>query len=409
MHTRCSHHRHHRLSHSPLSTPTAEPTMGEEEIGGAVPKDQRQGWGQFLKSIATFSGDLSSMTAPSFILSPVSLVEFPAYWGEHPDQFAQISKGKNEVERMALVLKWFVSTLKGQFTARNTSMGSEKKPLNPILGETFLGQWPEKNGRGDTILTAEQVSHHPPVTAYNIQNKKAGVTLEGHNAQKTSFSGRTISVKQVGHAMLRVKLPDSDQEELYLITLPHLVIEGLWYGSPYVELTGQSYIQSSSGILTTLTYAGKGYFSGKAHSYKATIGAGGNTLHTIEGEWSGVSKYKGKSVSGGSNDVFWDASTEREEVSVEPLEKQSPMESRNVWRTVAHGIRTQDYDTASRDKARIENEQRQKRKDEAASGSPHQLEYFVHVESDQEYQHLASMFKGQPATEEAYRSKPRVH
>ncbi len=112
--------------------------MGEEEVGGAVPQEQRQGWGQFLKSIATFSGDLSSLTAPSFILSPVSLVEFPAYWGEHPDAFANIANGKDEVERMNLVLKWFVSTLKGQFTARNTSMGSEKKPLNPILGELFL-------------------------------------------------------------------------------------------------------------------------------------------------------------------------------------------------------------------------------------------------------------------------------
>lgn len=44
---------------------------------GAVPEGQKQGWGQFLKSIASFSGDLSAMTAPSFILSPTSLVEYP--------------------------------------------------------------------------------------------------------------------------------------------------------------------------------------------------------------------------------------------------------------------------------------------------------------------------------------------
>ncbi|KAJ9479997.1 Oxysterol-binding protein-like protein [Pseudozyma hubeiensis] len=383
--------------------------MGEEEIGAAVPKEQRQGWGQFLKQIATFSGDLSSMTAPSFILSPVSLVEFPAYWGEHPNEFAKISSGKDEVERMNLVLKWFIGTLKGQFTARNTSMGSEKKPLNPILGELFLGKWPDKNGRGDTSLTAEQVSHHPPVTAYHIENKKAGVTLEGHCAQKTSFSGRTIQVKQVGHAIMRVKVAGRDKEELYLITLPNLLIEGLWYGSPYVELTGNSYIQSTSGLLTTLSYTGKGYFSGKAHSFKATIGAGGNTLYTVEGEWAGVSKYKGKSISGGSNEVFWDASTQREEVTVQDVEQQGDMESRKVWKTVANGIRTGDYDTASKDKSKIENAQRQKRKDEAAAGTPHQLEHFVHVEDDQEYSQLAAMFKGQPAHEDGYRSKPRVH
>lgn len=33
---------------------------------------------QFIKSIASFSGDLSKMTAPSFILSPVSLTEYPS-------------------------------------------------------------------------------------------------------------------------------------------------------------------------------------------------------------------------------------------------------------------------------------------------------------------------------------------
>jgi hypothetical protein len=40
--------------------------------------------------------------------------------------------------------------------------GSEKKPLNPILGEQFIGKWVGEEG--ETILQSEQVSHHPPVT-----------------------------------------------------------------------------------------------------------------------------------------------------------------------------------------------------------------------------------------------------
>jgi hypothetical protein len=44
-------------------------------------------------------------------------------------------------------------------------MGSEKKPLNPVLGEVFYGNWPDKDGRGETKLVSEQVSHHPPITA----------------------------------------------------------------------------------------------------------------------------------------------------------------------------------------------------------------------------------------------------
>ena len=52
----------------------------------------------------------------------------------------------------------------------------------------FYGTWQDKNGRGLTQLLVEQVSHHPPITAYIIENKSKGLTLTGHNGQKTSFS-----------------------------------------------------------------------------------------------------------------------------------------------------------------------------------------------------------------------------
>ncbi|UZJ54407.1 hypothetical protein CBS101457_003727 [Exobasidium rhododendri] len=384
----------------------------ESDVGGAVPKEQRQGWGQFIKTIASFSGDLSSLTAPSFILSPVSLTEYPSFWGEHPDSFAACSQGKDDVEQMVNVLKWFIGTLKGQYMSRNTSMGSEKKPLNPILGELFMGAWPDKNNRGETKLVSEQVSHHPPVTAYLLANEKAGVTLEGHSGQKSSFSGRSISVKQVGHAILRVPSTDKKGETLYLITLPHLIIEGIVWGSPYIELSHASHICSSTGYLATINYSGKGYFSGKAHCFKSTISPvsqPSHALYTIEGEWSGVSKFKGASPSKGKDAVFWEATSEREEIDVEPIEKQGEMESRKVWQKTAEGIRSQNYDAASKDKTRIENEQRQKRKDELAQSTPHQLEHFVHVDDDKEYAHLIGQFGGKPPHEEAYRRKQRVY
>lgn len=386
--------------------------MSDAEVGKAVPAEQKQGWGQFLKAIANFSGDLSSLTAPSFILSPISLVEYPSYWGEHPDLFAACSQGKDDVEQMTHVLRWFIATLKGQYTARNTSMGSEKKPLNPVLGEIFLGTWPDKNDRGEITLVAEQVSHHPPVTAYSLSNEKAKVILEGHSGQKTAFSGGSINVKQVGHAVLRVPSADKKGETIYLITLPNLVIEGLIWGSPYIELGSTSYISSSSGYVAEIHYSGKGYFSGKAHTFKAAIAPAGqlkHPLYSIEGDWSAVSKFKGASPDGGKDGVFWDADGEREELTVKPIEEQGPMESRKVWQKTAEGIKSQNYEAASKDKSRIENEQRQKRKDETAAGTPHQLEYFVHIAEDKEYTDLAAKFGGKPATEEAFRRKPRVH
>jgi hypothetical protein len=37
-----------------------------------------------------------------------SLTEFPAYWGERPELFAQIADGKTPEERSRLVLRWFI-------------------------------------------------------------------------------------------------------------------------------------------------------------------------------------------------------------------------------------------------------------------------------------------------------------
>ncbi|KAK0555370.1 Oxysterol-binding protein 4 [Tilletia horrida] len=374
-----------------------------EEMSEHVPKEQRAGWSQFIKSIATFSGDLSSLTAPSFILSPTSLVD----WGEHPESFAQVKQGRDDVERLANVLKWFIGTLKGQYTARNESSGSEKKPLNPILGELFLGKWADTHGFGETTLTAEQVSHHPPITAYHLENAKAGVRLDGHSAQKTSFTGRAIQVRQLGHAILRFTPDGESAEQQYLITLPQLVIEGLLYGAPYIELQGTSYIQSSTGYLATINYSGRGWVSGKAHSFKATISpsaAPTQAFYTIEGEWHKESRYKGKSATGAKDAVFWDADkTPRVEIQVKSVEEQEPMESRRVWAVTAAGIRKGDYDTASKDKSRIENEQRAKRKTEAAESKPHQLRFFAHEADDPTYSALTAMFHGKPPKEDYYR------
>lgn len=49
------------------------------------------------------------------------------------------------------------------------------KPLNPFLGEIFLGRWVDESGT--TELISEQVSHHPPQTAYRIWNEEHGVSV----------------------------------------------------------------------------------------------------------------------------------------------------------------------------------------------------------------------------------------
>lgn len=248
------------------------------------------------------------------------------------------------------------------------------------------------------------MSHHPPITAYHLENKKAGVSVVGHSGQKTSFNGRSIHVQQVGHALLRVQVPGG-AEEVYLISLPMLSIDGLWFGSPYIELTEASYIHSSTGLLATVQYSGKGYFSGKPHTYNATVvkdSAPSTPLLEVGGDWSGVSHVKRGTLLS-PNTVFWDANaTPRAEVSVAPIDAQGPQESRRVWKTVAEGIRTGNYDLASKDKSRIENEQRALRKERQANGTEHKLTYFTHVADDPVYAQLAGACKGLPATQESF-------
>jgi oxysterol-binding protein-related protein 9/10/11 len=196
-----------------------------------------------------------------------------------------------------------------------------------------------------------------------------------------SCSGGSIIVKQIGHAILTVSLPSGGQEE-FLLTLPRLRIDGLWYvfpvsstnslsyrrryGSPYIELCESSYI-IGGGFISLIEYKGKGYFSGRSHSFKATVspqpgmnnGTGAGE-HVIEGTWHVNSKF----TKGGGTEfirnggLFHDVeSVPKEEVSVvggDGNGEMSEFESRLLWKQVAKGIREGDFETASREKTRIE-------------------------------------------------------
>ncbi|KAF2084783.1 Oxysterol-binding protein [Saccharata proteae CBS 121410] len=363
--------------------------MSSKDEGSAVPPQARGSWSSFLKSIASFNGDLSSMTAPPFILSTTSLVEFSSYWAEHPSIFVAPAASQDPAERALLVLKWFLSTLKQQYASRSEKLGSEKKPLNPFLGELFLGKWVDQ--AGETNLVSEQVSHHPPVTAYSIWNDQHGVRLTGYNAQKASFS-RTINVKQIGHAVLHL---DSHNED-YLITLPSLHIEGLITGSPYVELNRTSYITSSSGYTAKIDYSGKGWISGKKNSFTASLYPSAKSekdaLYTVDGQWTDT--FEIKKGSGGKSAPVIDRhdapAAKTTPLTVAPLEEQHEYESRRAWAKVAEAIKKGDMDTTSREKSAIENQQREMRKAEKEEGREWQRKYFVRTETYPVFETLAS-------------------
>ncbi|KAK7403143.1 Oxysterol-binding protein 4 [Neonectria punicea] len=340
-------------------------------------------WTAFLKSIASFNGDLSSLTAPPFILSSQSLTEFSAYWATHPPVLTAPAAEADPAKRTMLVLKWFLSTLKHQYASRSEQYGNEKKPLNPFLGELFLGTW--SDDAGTTTLVSEQVSHHPPATAYCVRNDKSGVELEGYNAQKATFKS-TIIVKQIGHAVLRVPLP-SGEIESYLITLPSLHIEGLIFGSPFVELDGTSFIASSSGYTAKIDYSGKGWLSGKKNSVICTVtptGKDKEVLYNITGQWNKAFEiYEGPAKSNSKSTLVatYDAvATPQTELKVTPVDKQHPLESRRAWAKVAEGIQKGDMDITGIEKGKIEQAQRTMRAKEKSENRSWERQYFTAVE-----------------------------
>lgn len=219
-------------------------------------------------------------------------------------------------------------------------------------------------------------SHHPPVTAYSIWNSKHGVRLQGYNAQKASF-GRTINVKQIGHAVLHIDAFNED----YLITLPSLHIEGLITGSPYVELNKSTYIVSSSGYTSKIDYSGKGWVSGKKNSFTATMyphGREKDVIYTVDGQWTEA--FTIKDAKKHTVDSYNAKSMPKTPLTVAPLEEQDALESRRAWRKVADAITKGDMDTTSAEKSLIENQQREMRKKEQAEGREWERRFFTRVD-----------------------------
>ncbi|KAJ9606249.1 Oxysterol binding protein [Cladophialophora chaetospira] len=324
----------------------------------------------FIKSARSFKGDLSGIAAPAFILSPISLTEFPSYYCEDPSLFIAPSKQQTPALRCLAVLQWYLRTLRAHWVRRR---GMKKKPLNPILGELFLGHW-EDEGNGRTELLVEQVSHHPPITAYRIRNEKHGVTMEGYHLQKTFFRGRPC-IERIGQMILHL---DAFEED-YLITLPGVHLEGLIPPPPYPELEGKSFIVGSNGLMAEVDYSGRGWLRGKKNSFHAKVyqqEQPKTNLFTLEGQWSG-GEIKVHDSSGKRLDrVDTEKELQLPSIVLKPIEEQDQLESRRVWHKVAVAIEKGDLGVASREKNKLEEDQRILRKKEKAEGLEWQPRYF---------------------------------
>jgi Oxysterol-binding protein len=127
-----------------------------------------------------------NISLPVRIFEPRSFLQrITDVWCYAPLYLTQAAREEDPVERMKYAVTFLISGLHRG--------GKQAKPFNPILGETFQAQYPD----GSQVL-CEQVSHHPPITAYQLLGPNGLWKLQGFNEYQASFRPNGLVCGQKG-------------------------------------------------------------------------------------------------------------------------------------------------------------------------------------------------------------------
>ncbi|XP_071800418.1 oxysterol-binding protein-related protein 9-like isoform X2 [Asterias amurensis] len=331
--------------------------------------------------------DLTKVVLPTFILERRSLLEMYGDFLAHPEIFATISDLESPKERIVQVVKWFMSAF---HAGRKGSVA--KKPYNPILGETLRCWWDlgTENGQSNSKETvgaegpvpwaskdqvsfiAEQVSHHPPISAFYAEHYNKQMSINAHIWTKSKFLGLSIGVENVGQACVS----DLKHDEEYIMTFPN------GYGRsiltvPWFEMGGKCVINcAKTGFTATITFLTKPFYGGKRNRVTADIAhvSDRKPFLTISGEWNGVMMAK---YANGQTEVFADTSNMKvNKKRTMPVEKQGEYESKRLWKDVTHYLKTHNIDKATESKRFLEERQRQEAKERKETGDKWQTKHF---------------------------------
>jgi hypothetical protein len=174
--------------------------------------------------------DLSRVTLPTFILEPKSFLEKLTDFFTHPDVMLRSVECQSPLERLVAITRWYLSG----FYIRPKGV---KKPYNPILGEIFRAQW--DHGTSKSFYVSEQVSHHPPVSAFYASNRSVGLAINGFVNFRSKFMGNSSAAIMDGEATLYfLRIPG----ESYTISFPTAYARGILWGTLLMEIGGTVYI-----------------------------------------------------------------------------------------------------------------------------------------------------------------------
>uniref|UniRef100_A0A669F331 Oxysterol-binding protein n=1 Tax=Oreochromis niloticus TaxID=8128 RepID=A0A669F331_ORENI len=326
--------------------------------------------------------DLSKVVLPTFILEPRSFLDKLSDYYYHADLLSQASLEESAYGRIKQVLRWYLSG----FYKKPKGL---KKPYNPILGETFRCCWLHPETNSCTFYIAEQVSHHPPISAFYVCNRKDGFSISGSILAKSKFYGNSLSAILDGKARLLFL----SRDEEYVITMPYAHCKGILYGTMTLELGGKVTIEcEKTKCVAELEFKLKPFLggSGSVNQINGKIFVGEEVLATVDGHWDNeVFIHEKRS---GQQEILWNPSPEirssRLKRQVVQLDQQGEFESERLWQHVTSAIMDRDQVRATQEKFVLEEAQR---RDSRERGDKPWLPRLFHqdsVTSEWTYKHM---------------------
>lgn len=327
--------------------------------------------------------DLTKITLPTYILERRSLLEMYADFFAHSDLFVKIATCATPQERMVQCMRWYLSA----FHAGRPS-DVAKKPYNPIIGETFQCWMDPTAGDAytapnrdktfksdgspcpwtrdtDVSFIAEQVSHHPPISAFYAECPAHKISANGYIWTKSKFLGLAIGVEMVGQGI--VTLVDHDED--YVITFPKAYGRSI-LTVPWVELGGTCEITcAKTGYSGKIDFYTKPFYGGDKNRLRAEVNSPNDKkpILVIEGQWNGImtaTDSKTKMTSEFVNTKTMPVIPKQ----VKDIAQQDEFESRRLWKEVTYCLKNRLVEKATGFKSRLEQRQRDEAKERAEKG-----------------------------------------
>eukprot|EP00818_Percolomonas_sp_WS_P006924 CAMPEP_0117454026 /NCGR_PEP_ID=MMETSP0759-20121206/10568_1 /TAXON_ID=63605 /ORGANISM="Percolomonas cosmopolitus, Strain WS" /LENGTH=193 /DNA_ID=CAMNT_0005247159 /DNA_START=1 /DNA_END=580 /DNA_ORIENTATION=- len=171
-------------NNTPSETPTPHTIPSHEDNDARFNEDRLKEEEYIYEHEEYHFGKVHIGGIPAALLKRFSLLEMYCYTSQ-PKAYLEGLEKMTAEERIINISKWW---MENQMVLPQQGV-QDVKPANPILGEQFHATFQHANST--TTYLAEQVSHHPPITAVYIENKKEGFTFEQTHQPKSTFWGNS--------------------------------------------------------------------------------------------------------------------------------------------------------------------------------------------------------------------------